>query len=250
MHADAQLRIEPAPEILDVARHWLDAVRGPLGAEFLSAYLSGSVLTQGFDPRHSHLNLLVVARELPAPVLDAVARAMPARKKRPFVEALFFTRRQVVKSLDSFPIEWIEILERHLRLEGEDVLDGLVVSRANLRLQLEHELRAKHLQLRQAYLHSGLDASALTAALQARASGFAALFRTLLRLQGETPPADSMQVYDRLAAIYGLDPQGLVSAHLVRYSTRSWKLEDIRAHYLRFMNEVARVVDVLDDLRV
>ncbi len=84
MHADAQLRIEPAPEILDGARRWLEAARGGLGSEFLAAYLTGSVLTQGFDAQHSHVNVLVVARELPATVLDAVARALPARKKRPF----------------------------------------------------------------------------------------------------------------------------------------------------------------------
>jgi len=250
MHADAQLRIEPAPEILDGARRWLEAARGGLGSEFLAAYLTGSVLTQGFDAEHSHVNVLVVARELPATVLDSVARALPARKKRPFYEALFFTRRQIEKSLDSFPIEWIEILERHLRLDGEDVLTGLTVPRANLRLQLEHELRAKHLQLRQEYLYSGLDAEILTRALRSRASSFAALFRTLLRLQGESAPADSLKVYDRVATLYGLDPQGLLSAHLVRYSTRSWKLEEIRAHYLRFMNEIDRVVDILDDLRV
>src|SRR5207244_921574 len=114
----------------------------------------------------------------------------------------------------------------------------------------EHELRAKHLQLRQSYLHSELRADKLTAALRARASSFAALFRTLLRLQGEAPPAEIVQVYERLAALYGLDPQGLIAAHLVRYSRRSWKLDEIRGHYLSFMNEIDRVVAILDDLRV
>src|SRR5207344_1821907 len=45
-----ELRIEPPAEILAAAREWLQPVREALGAEFLSAYLTGSVLTQGFDP--------------------------------------------------------------------------------------------------------------------------------------------------------------------------------------------------------
>src|SRR5438477_3876399 len=143
MHADAELRVDPAPEILEGARRWLEAVRSGAGAEFLAAYLTGSVLTRSFDPKHSHVNVLVVARELPGTVLDALARAMPPQKKRPRYDGLFFTRRQIEKSLDSFPIEWTEILERHLRIDGQDVLSGLEVSRDNLRLQLEHELRAK-----------------------------------------------------------------------------------------------------------
>ena len=124
------------------------------------------------------------------------------------------------------------------------------VPHANLRLQLEHELRAKHLQLRQAYVHSGLKPDALTHALRTRASGFAALFRALLRLRGEPAPAEVIQVYDRVARLYGLDAQGLLSAHVVRYSQRGWKLEEIRGHYLRFMNEVERLVGTLDDLKV
>jgi hypothetical protein len=250
MHAHAELRIEPAPEVLEAARHWVAAARSSLGSEFLAAYLTGSVLSQGFDPRHSRVNVLVVARALPAGILDRVARGMPQPRKRPFFDGLFFTRRQIEKSLDTFPIEWLEILERHLRLEGEDVLTGLEVPRANLRLQLEHELRSKHLQLRQAYLHSGLKAEGLTHALKARASGFAALFRTLLRLRGETTPAETIKVYDRVAALYGLEAQGLLSAHVVRYSERRWKLDEIRGHYLRFMNEIDRLVDHLDDLKV
>src|SRR5215468_11208546 len=144
MHADAELRVEPPAEILGGARRWVEAVRASLGSEFLAAYVTGSVLTRGFDPKHSHVNALVVARELPATVLDAVARAMPVQKKRPRTDGLFFTRRQIEQSLDAFPIEWTEILERHLLIEGEDALAGLAVSRGNLRLQLEHELRAKH----------------------------------------------------------------------------------------------------------
>src|SRR5204862_118557 len=83
MHADAELRVDPAPEILEGARRWLEAVRSGAGAEFLAAYLTGSVLTRSFDPKHSHVNVLVVARELPGTVLDALARAMPPQKKRP-----------------------------------------------------------------------------------------------------------------------------------------------------------------------
>jgi hypothetical protein len=250
MHTHAELRIEPAPEILDGARRWVNAVRAPLGTDFLAAYLTGSVLSQGFDPKLSHVNVLAVARELPPETLDALARAIPATKKPPHYDGLFFTRRQIEKSLDVFPIEWLDVLERHLRLEGDDVLSGFEVPRSNLRLQLEHELRAKHIGLRQAYLHSGLKADALTQALKSRASSFAALFRALLRLRGEGTPAETVRVYERVAQLYGLDAQGLLCVHLVRYSERSWKLDEIRAHYLRFMNEIDRLVGILDDLRV
>jgi len=82
MLTHGELRIEPAHEILEAARRWLDPVRATLGQEFLSAYLTGSVLTQGFDPRTSRVNVAIVARALPVEVLDAEAPGIPDPKGR------------------------------------------------------------------------------------------------------------------------------------------------------------------------
>jgi hypothetical protein len=244
----SDLRIEPPTEILALARGWLAPVRAALGGDFVAAYLTGSVLTQGFDPRHSHVNLLVVARTLDGEQLEAIARALPRPRKAPQVEPLFLTRGQIERSLDSFPIEWLEIQERHLRLEGDDVFSGLEVARTNLRLQCEHELRGKHIQLRQAYLLHHGDAATLTRTLRAGASGFATLFRTLLRLRGEPLPAEPARIIERVADLYRLDAQGLLSAHLFRYSTRRYKPDEALTVYRRFLAEVERLIGALDEL--
>ncbi len=244
------MRIEPAGDILDAVRKWLAPVRGVLGPDFVAAYLTGSVLTRGFDSKHSHVNVLLVTRALDAEKLDAVAAALPRQKKAPLVEPLFLTRRQIETSLDSFPIEWIEIQERHLRLEGEDVFGALQFSRQYLRLQCEHELRGKHIQLRQAYLLHRDDSPVLVRALRASASGFATLFRTLLRLRGEALPADATRVIQRVADLYGLDGQGLLSAHLFRFSTRRYRPDEVRALYRRFLTEVDRLIHSLDELKL
>lgn len=243
-------RIEPPGPILDATRHWLQPVRAALGQEFVAAYLTGSVLQHGFDPQHSAVNLLVVARALPASVLNAVARALPAQKSPPRVEPLFLTRHQIESSLDVFPIEWVEIQERHLRLEGDDVFGALEVPRTYLRLQCEQELRGKHIRLRQAYLLHHGDAAEMGRALRASASGFATLFRTLLRLCGETPPADPARVIERLAELFKLDTQALLSAHLFRYSTRRYPAGEVLAIHQRFLSEVGKLVESLQDLRL
>ncbi len=250
MLTHGELRIEPAAEILAASRRWLEPVRAALGHEFLSAYLTGSVLTQGFDPRHSQVNVLLVARALDPGVLDGLARAIPVTKKPPHFEPLFLTRRQIEKSLDTFPIEWLEIQERHLRLEGEDVFEKLEVPRTYLRLQCEHELRGKHIQLRQAFLLSARRPAELEAMLRRTASSFATHFRTLLRLRGEAPPADTAHVIERVADVFGLDAQGLLSAHLVRYAARRYRREEIRSMFRKFLVEIDRLVVGIDEMRL
>src|SRR6266581_2180822 len=217
MLTHGELRIEPAREILEAARRWLEPVRATLGQEFLSAYLTGSVLTQGFDPRTSRVNLAIVARALPVEVLDAVARALPRGRRAPTFVPLLLTRAQIAKSLDVFPIEWLEMKERHLLLEGEDVLAGVEVPQRWLRLQCEHELRGKHIQLRQAYLFSARR------------------------------PAESPRVIERIAEAYGLDAKGLLSAHLVRYGPRRRSAEILQL-FRGFLVEIDRLVGAIDRL--
>jgi hypothetical protein len=249
MHTQDELRIEPAAEILDAARKWLAPVRVALGPDFTSAYLTGSVLTQGFDVRHSHINVLVVARVLDPAALDALARAIPHGGK-PGIDPLFVTEAQVRQSLDVFPIEWQEIQERHMRIDGADVFSNLEVPRAELRRQCEHELRSKHLRLRQAFVMQHEHADHLTRALRLSASGIAAVFRTLLRLRGEVPPAHTGRVIERVADLFKLDAQALLGPHVLRYSTRRPKREEIQALYRKFLVELDRLIAAVDGLNV
>ena len=249
MHA-SESRIEPASPVVEAARKWLAPVREALGTEFLSAYLTGSVLTHGFDPARSRVNLLIVARSLPPPVLDRLAAAIPMTRKAPHFEPLFMTREQIAGSLDVFPIEWLDLSERHLRLEGEDVLGSLEVPRTWLRHQCEHELRGKHIRLRQEYLASGKRADRLREVLVRLASGFHTLFRTLLRLRGEEPPASTERVIERVADAYGLDARALLAAHMVRHGTRRQPDAEVRELYQKFMVEIERLTGAIDALRV
>lgn len=249
MSTSSELRIEPAAEILDAARQWIQPVRLALGSEFLGVYLTGSVLTQGFDPKKSGVNLLVIARSLDTAVLERLASALPEPKKAPRFEPLFMTHGQIEKSLDSFPIEWLDIRERHLLLEGEDVVARLDVPRTYLRLQCEHELRGKHIQLRQVLLLQAKEPAALVRTLGGAASSLATLFRTLLRLQEESPPAESARVVGRVADVFRLDAGALLIPHMIRYGGRSPKGDEVAPQYRRFLAELDRLIAAIDELK-
>lgn len=249
--APSDSRLDPPPAVLDAARVWLAPVRTALSSDFLAAYVTGSALREGFDPRRSRVNLLVVASELPSDRLDALSAAIGNDPKALVrFEPLFLTRQQIDASLDVFPIEWLDLQERHRLLEGTDFLPQLIVPRANLRLQCEHELRGKHLRLRQEYLAAAQDPERLRVALANLASGFHTLFRTLLRLRDETPPADAAAVIERVAALYSLDAKGLLGAHVVRHASQAPKPDEARAIYRSFLAEIGSLVSAIDGLRV
>jgi hypothetical protein len=245
----SESRIEPASVILEAARRWLEPVRAALDTDFLAAYLTGSVLSAGFDPAHSRVNVLVVARTLPSASLDRLAASIPADKKAPHFEPLFLSQPQILPSLDVFPMEWLDLIERHLRIEGEDVFSSLQVPRTWLRHQCEHELRGKHIRLRQEYLASSGRADRLREVLSRFASGFHTLFRTLLRLRGDEPPASTERVIEAVADAYGLEARALLGAWMVRYSRKA-DGDDVKDLYRRFMVEIERLIAAIDTLRV
>lgn len=246
----SEMRVEPAAEILAAARAWMGPVREALGPRWLAGYLTGSVLTQGFDARRSRINVLVIVRELESGVLDPLAAAIPTSAKPPRFEPLFVTAPQMRRSLDVFPIEWTDILERRLLIEGEDVLAAVEVPRTYLRHQLEHEMRGKHLQLRQSYLAASHETEALRETLARLASGFHALFRTILRLRGETPPASTERVIERISDLFGLDARALLGAWMVRYAERKYAADELRAIYRSFLHEIERLIAAVDELKL
>jgi len=135
-------------------------------------------------------------------------------------------------------------------LEGEDVLRGLDVPRTYLRLQCEHELRGKHIQLRQTLLLDAKHPAVLLRTLGIAASSLATLFRTLLRLQGESPPAESARVVERVADVFKLDAGALLIPHMIRYGGRSPKGAEVAPQYRRFVAELDRLIGAIDELKL
>jgi hypothetical protein len=250
MNVRTMSRIEPSQEIMAATRQWLSPVREALGHEFVCAYLTGSVLTQGFRLDRSSVNVLVVARHMNGDVLDAVARGLIETRKAPHFDPLFLTHRQIQKSVDVFPIEWTEIHESHLLIDGQDVLGDLQVPRTYLRLQCEQELRAKAIQLRKAYVLGARHPDRLEPVLRGSSASFATLFRTLIRLAGESPPADHAHVIERVADIYKLKAEALLVAYLVRVTERRHRGAELLTLCRHFLLEIDRLVDAIDGMRV
>ncbi len=241
---------EPVPVVLAAAQRWLAPVQARLGEQFLSAYITGGALNEGFDPLQRHINVLVVTRELPFSQLDLIAAAVPQTHKPPHIDPMFMTMVQVQRSLDVFPIEWLDLKERHWRLEGVSLFDTLEVPQTYLRLQVEQELRGKHLRLAQEYLTGAAHPERLHAALARLASGFHTLFRSLIRLHGEAPPASLDRVIERVAEIHDLDAQALMGAHRLRAMRKHPGAEETRTIFKAFLAQVERLTSAVDVLHV
>jgi predicted nucleotidyltransferase len=150
----------------------------------VSVILYGSAAVGDHHERFSDLNILCVLRQVSLSELREAEPLFRWWRELGHPAPLLLSLEEVRRSTDCFPIEFHDIAERRRVLWGEDVVAGLEIDDSFYRAQVEHELRAKLLRLRQkagGVLH---DKDLLRALLADSLSTFCTLFRHALRLMG------------------------------------------------------------------
>jgi hypothetical protein len=150
--------------------------------------------------------------------------------------------------LDAFPIEFLDMQERHRMLLGPDPFAGLHIERHNLRLQCEQELRGKLMKLRQSYVESASSPADLEGILSVAVSSIAVLVRALLRLGGGDPIGATAEVLERAQARFSVSTAALRKAAQLKQGVIRLAGFDLEALYYEVMGEVQELVKVVDAL--
>ena len=127
---------------------------------------------------------------------------------------LTLTEAEWRSSVDVFAMEHADILQRHKILFSAppfDLVHGITVSRRDLRLQLEYEALGMLLRLRGRVLTSDHGAAERIETLVSGTSQVLVVFRAILRLRDEVPPADGDELCRRAASVAGFDAAPFVT---------------------------------------
>ncbi len=229
-------------------------VREAFGARLLSVVLYGSAASGEYVHGRSDINLALVLESI---TLDGLARCRPFLKgwRRDGVALpLLLTPTDIRRSADIFPVEFLDICEHHVVLDGTDFFANLDIDPRYLRFQVEHELKAKILSLRESYLGS-LDRAKPEAALEdlfaASVPSVLALGRNLLRVASRRPPARKGDTPAALEKAFDLSLP--VLRDLVQRRARGARLAEGGdavgrfGSYLAELESLARAADGLGD---
>lgn len=218
--------------------------RNAFGQGLHAVVLYGSQATSDHSAK-SDYNILVLVDSLEASRLQAASAAAKAWADSGNSPPLTLTLDEWHGSADIFPMEYADILERHRVLFG-DFRTEVRVDPAHLRLQLEHEAMGTLLQLRRGALAAGNDAKLQLALLEDSASTVMVVFRALLRLKGETPPADNLDVAQRVATLVELDAAPFVRVIWHRRAQTPIRPPEVAGILTGYLTGVQLVVRYLD----
>lgn len=216
------------------------------GREVEAIILYGSAARGEYMPGKSDINFLVLLTAAGMAKLREAVEITTKWRPAGVAAPLPLTRDYIQASLDSFPIEFLDMKLHHRVVFGYDALADLEISPQNLRLQLERELKGKLLHLRQGLLGTGNNREALRDLLLRTIPSFAALFETLLFLKGETIPNARQEIFQKIVGLAGLDG-GFVERlfHLQTkdsrlYSEELWKIME---DYIAQIEKLATYID-------
>jgi hypothetical protein len=215
----------------------------------VSVVLYGSAAGADHHAQFSDYNILCVLSRITPHELADGEPILRWWREQGSPSPLLLTEQEVETSTDCFAIEFNDIKRQHQLLFGKDVISGLVVDHTFYRAQVEHDLRAKLLRLRQKAAGMLSDTDLMRRLLLDSVSTFCVLFRQALILHGVEGPSVKRDVISGASQRFGFD--ALPFHKLLDIREQKLKARDIEPvalldSYLQAISVVIAAVDQLD----
>jgi hypothetical protein len=234
---------------MDKLSQLVEKLRKAYADRLVSVVLYGSAAGGSHQSRFPDYNVLCVLPQVTRAEMAAGQDVFRWWREQGNPSPLLLSEQELANSTDCFAIEFYDIKAQHRILHGRDVIAPLEVDDSFYRAQVEHDLRAKLLRLRQKAAGMLSDQDLLRRLLADSISTFCVLFRHALLLSGASPGMQKREVIAEAGRTFGFDTQPFDKLMDLRE-------ERIKAHdfdplaylepYLRGITLVIESVDKLD----
>ncbi|MBV9265605.1 MAG: hypothetical protein JO061_05495 [Acidobacteriaceae bacterium] len=227
----------------------VDRLKPAFGDRLVSAILYGSAAVGDYNEHRSDLNILCVLSQLSPHELVQSQPIFRWWREQGNPPPLLLSEEEVRTSTDSFPMEFHDMQEHRRVLYGKDVIADLIIDRSFYRAQVEHELRAKQIRLRQKGAEALSHPERLVNLMTESISTFCVLGRHALILSGNTPRWKKAEIVTALEDAMKRS-LGAFNEILAMRAVRKQKWSDDTASlfgaYLKEIDSLVRFVDSLD----
>ena len=179
---------------------YLGQLRHQLGEEVEAVILYGSLARGEYVQGRSNINLLILIRRFSLGLGQRFGGLHRRWGKEGIIPPLMITLDELRTSSTLFPLEYFEIKDAHVLLEGRDPFTELHLTSSNLLVQCQQELIGNLFRLRQRFVEGEGKAEAIFALLPISLTALLPCLRGLLRLSNNSPNGTSEAILHRLPA--------------------------------------------------
>jgi hypothetical protein len=225
----------------------VDRLRKAHSQSLVSVILYGSAAGRDHHEQFSDLNVLCVLTDVSPVALGASEQVFKWWRGLGNPSPLLLSEEEVRTSTDCFPIEFHDMQEQRRVLSGKDVIASLEIDKTFYRAQIEHELRAKLLRLRQKAAGILADKPALLRLMIDSVSNFLVLSRHALLVSGLPSGSSKREIAASLPGM-GVDAAPFDELLEVREQKKKPAGVDAESLFASYLKQIAAVVAHVDRL--
>lgn len=230
----------------------LDELVARLQARFsdrlVAAILYGSAATGDWNKGASDLNVLCVLKQVTWRELGESEPVFRWWRDQGNPPPLLMSEAEVRTSTDCFPMEFHDMKAHRRVLAGSDVIANLEIDRSFYRAQVEQELRAKLLRLRQKAAEAMARPEALAKLLSDSISTFCVLGRHALLLAGREARWAKRDVIADMEKVLGMRFDGFNAVLNIRADGKLPKSFNAVLLFEKYLTEVDALVTFVDQI--
>jgi predicted nucleotidyltransferase len=232
--------------ITETSRLFADDYRKVFGNQLISVVLYGSAITDEYIPKKSDLNFLVVLSEEGIEQLHFVYELVAKWRKKRVGTPLFLTKAYINSSLDTFPVEFLNIKRNYKVVFGEDILEGLFIEKEFIRMQCERELKGKLLLLRERYVETRGKPKNLRTIVNNTLSDFIFIFKGLLYLLDKEVPSTKKETVTVVTKELDLDQKLFLSLLKLKEQTQKPSAKEMELLFQKYLKEIRTLAMLID----
>lgn len=226
----------------------VDRLKAAYGERLISVILYGSAAAGDRQPPYSDVNVLAVLQQVSPAELAAAETTFRWWRGKGNPSPLMMSEAEMRRSTDCFPMEFHDMQECRQLLHGRDIVAELSVEDHFYRAEVEYELRAKHLRLRQKAAGLMSDTDLLTQLMSDSVATFLVIARHVLRLTGAVAvPVAKRDVITKMAESLNVDAAPFQRLLNLRSGEKLTGL-DANALFSQYLASVERLIDTVDGL--
>src|SRR3990172_3239084 len=237
------------PIVSEKIKSFLEEILDSYSDNVHSIHIVGSSLTDDYREKTSDINSIFVLKSMDLKFIELLAPFGKKYRKKGVAAPLVMTPDYIRTSLDVFPIEFADCKLIHQTVFGEDILNDIEISMADLRQQCEREIKSKLIGLRQAYISSVGDRRILTERFVTSITGYIPLFRGIILLMGKERPVGKDQVISTLSDSTGTNTDIFRKILDVKRQNRMLTKDEMKTVFEQYYEATEKIGNILDELR-
>jgi hypothetical protein len=218
------------------------------GNDLISLMLYGSAAGGAYVKGKSDINILVVLTPEGINRLEDGFALVKNWRKRNVAMPRMMTKAFIESSLDSYPIEFLNMKNNSILIYGENVLESLVFKPEDLRLQIERELKGKILLLREGYLESEGSVRPVKQLISKSVTAFVSIFNAMLYLKKAKAPRNKRETIIEINKVFAIDAAVFMLCFDIREGVDKFSSTEVIDVFKRYLREVEKACDIIDGL--